>query len=67
MTENSAVPPDWVGKRVELTIAGSPSDTRAITRLVAVGSDGLRVEEQGTQRFVPWHAIRQLRASTSPV
>ena len=40
MTENSAVPQDWVGKIVELTIVGTPQDTPHSGRLVGVGIDG---------------------------
>ena len=61
MTENSALPSDWIGKRVELTIVGAQQDTRSTTRLVAVDSDGIRVEERDVMRFIPWHAVRQVR------
>ena len=64
MTENSAVPPDWVGKIVQLTIVGIQQDTTQTGRLLGVGIDGcvLRVESstQVTDRFFPWQAVRQV-------
>jgi hypothetical protein len=59
--ESSALPREWIGTNVELTIAGAHADTRGTSRLVAIGSDGIRVEEQEVQRFVPWTALRQVR------
>ena len=67
MTENSAVPPDWVGKIVQLTIVGIQQDTNRTGRLLGVGIDGcvLRVEDstQVTDRFFPWQAVRQVTLS----
>lgn len=65
--ENSAVPSDWVGKIVELTVARTPQDTAHTGRLLGVGIDGcvLRVESstQVTDRFFPWQAVRQVSLS----
>ena len=67
MTENSAVPPDWVGKIVQLTIVGIQQDTTQTGRLLGVGIDGcvLRVESstQVTDQFFPWQAVRQVTFS----
>jgi hypothetical protein len=61
--ESSALPREWIGTNIELTIAGAHADTRGTSRLVAIGSDGIRVEDQEVevQRFVPWTALRQVR------
>jgi hypothetical protein len=67
VTENSAVPPDWVGKIVQLTIVGIQQDTTRTGRLLGAGIDGcvLRVESstQVTDRFFPWQAVRQVTFS----
>ena len=66
MNAESAMPPEWVGKAVTVTVAGAPQDTHYEGRLEAVGSDGFLLHthtgsEPGTNRFFPWQAIRQVR------
>ena len=64
MTENNALPADWFGKNVHLTTVGIQQDRHATAKLVAVGSDGIRVEQRVEGRdivqFIPWHAVREV-------
>ena len=61
MNSDSSIPPEWVAKDLTLVAAGTPQDIRHAGRLEAVGSDGCVLDEQGNQRFFPWHAVRWVK------